>query len=61
LGGRGRRESLEFKASLIYRVSFRTARTSKRNPILKKIYPEAGKMALWLTLLPNLSVLEPIW
>lgn len=35
IGGRGRgrgREFSEFKVSLIYRVSFRTARTTQRNP-----------------------------
>jgi hypothetical protein len=35
LGGRGRRIS-EFKASLVYRVSSRTARTAQRNPVSKK-------------------------
>jgi hypothetical protein len=35
LGGRGRRIS-EFKASLGYRVSSRTARATQRNPISKK-------------------------
>jgi hypothetical protein len=35
LGGRGRRIS-EFEASLIYKVSSRTARTSQRNPVLEK-------------------------
>ena len=34
-GGRGRQIS-EFKASLIYKVSSRTARAIKRNPVLKK-------------------------
>jgi hypothetical protein len=34
LGGRGRQIS-EFKASLVYRVSSRTARTKQRNPVLK--------------------------
>jgi hypothetical protein len=33
-GGRGRQIS-EFKASLVYRVSSRTARTTQRNPISK--------------------------
>ena len=28
--------STEFKASLVYRVSFRTARATQRNPVLKK-------------------------
>jgi hypothetical protein len=35
LGGRGRLIS-EFKASLAYRVSFRTARATQKNPVLKK-------------------------
>jgi hypothetical protein len=35
LGGRGRQIS-EFKASLIYRVSSRTARATQRNPVSKK-------------------------
>jgi hypothetical protein len=32
LGGRGRWIS-EFEASLVYRVSFRTARATQRNPV----------------------------
>jgi hypothetical protein len=35
LGGRGRWIS-EFEASLVYRVSSRTARTTQRNPVSKK-------------------------
>jgi hypothetical protein len=35
LGGRGRQIS-EFEASLVYRVSFRTARAIQRNPVLEK-------------------------
>jgi hypothetical protein len=35
LGGRGRGIS-EFEASLVYRVSSRTARTIQRNPVSKK-------------------------
>jgi hypothetical protein len=35
LGGRGRQIS-EFKASLVYRVSSRIARTTQRNPVLEK-------------------------
>jgi hypothetical protein len=35
LGGRGRRIS-EFEASLVHKVSSRTARTIQRNPVLKK-------------------------
>jgi hypothetical protein len=34
-GGRGRRIS-EFKASLVYKVSSRTARAIQRNPVSKK-------------------------
>jgi hypothetical protein len=34
LGGRGRQIS-KFKASLVYRVSSRTARATQRNPVLK--------------------------
>jgi hypothetical protein len=32
LGGRGRRIS-EFEASLVYRVSYRIARVTQRNPV----------------------------
>jgi hypothetical protein len=35
LGGRGRRIS-EFEASLVYKVSSRTARATHRNPVSKK-------------------------
>jgi hypothetical protein len=35
LGGRGRRIS-EFEASLVYRVSSRTAKATQRNPVLEK-------------------------
>jgi hypothetical protein len=35
LGGRGRRIS-EFEASLLYRVSSRTARAIQRNPVSEK-------------------------
>jgi hypothetical protein len=34
LGDRGRRIS-EFEASLVYKVSSRTARAAQRNPVLK--------------------------
>jgi hypothetical protein len=34
VGGRGRRIS-EFEASLVYKVSFRTARATQRNPVSK--------------------------
>jgi hypothetical protein len=39
LGGRGRRIS-EFKASLVYKVSSRTARATQRNPVSKKPKPK---------------------
>ena len=39
LGGRGRRIS-EFEASLLYRVSSRTARATQRNSVLKKPNPK---------------------
>jgi hypothetical protein len=35
LGGRGRQIS-EFEASLVYKVSSKTARATQRNPVLKK-------------------------
>jgi hypothetical protein len=35
LGGRGRQIS-EFKASLVYKVSSRTARATQRNPVSKQ-------------------------
>jgi hypothetical protein len=37
LGGRDRWIS-EFEASLVYKVSSRTARATQRNPVLKNIY-----------------------
>jgi hypothetical protein len=42
LGGRGRWIS-EFEASLVYRVSSRTARATKRNPVSKKPKPKPKK------------------
>jgi hypothetical protein len=39
LGGRGRWIS-EFKASLVYRVSSRTARATQRNPVSKTTPPK---------------------
>jgi hypothetical protein len=44
LGGRGRRIS-EFEASLVYRVSSRTARATQRNPISKKEKEEKERKA----------------
>jgi hypothetical protein len=41
LGGRGRgRWISEFKASLVYNVSSRTARATPRNPVSNKTNPE---------------------
>jgi hypothetical protein len=42
LGGRGRRIS-EFEASLVYRVSSRTARAIQRNPVLKNHPPKKNQ------------------
>jgi hypothetical protein len=42
LGGRGRQIS-EFEASLVYRVSSRTARTIQRNPVSKNQKPKKPK------------------
>jgi hypothetical protein len=42
LGGRGRQIS-EFKASLVYRVSSRTARATQRNPVSKSQEEEEKK------------------
>jgi hypothetical protein len=42
LGGRGRWIS-EFEASLVYKVSSRTARAIQRNPVLKKQNKQTNK------------------
>jgi hypothetical protein len=42
LGGRGRRIS-EFEASLVYKVSSRTARATQRNPVSKKTKKQKTK------------------
>jgi hypothetical protein len=42
LEGRGRQIS-EFEASLVYRVSSRTARAIQRNPVLKNQKEKKGK------------------
>jgi hypothetical protein len=47
LGGRGRRIS-EFKASLVYKVSSRTAKAIQRNPVLKNKQTKQNKKE-WLT------------
>jgi hypothetical protein len=42
--GRQRKADFEFKASLVYRVIFRTARATQRNPVSKK--PKGEKITL---------------
>ena len=42
MGGRGRRIS-EFEASLVYKVSSRTARATQRNPVSKKPKQKTNK------------------
>ena len=42
MGGRGRQIS-EFKASLVYRVSSRTARATQSNPVSKNTPPQKKK------------------
>jgi hypothetical protein len=42
LGSRGRWIS-EFEASLVYKVSFRTARATQRNPVSKNQKPKKKK------------------
>jgi hypothetical protein len=46
LGGRGRQIS-EFQASLVYRVSSRTARAIQRNPVLEKKKKKAVTLKFW--------------
>jgi hypothetical protein len=38
-------QSSEFKASLVYNVSSRMARATKRNPVLKKTSKQANKQS----------------
>jgi hypothetical protein len=45
LGGRSRQIS-EFKTSLVYRVSSRTARATQRNPVSKKKKKEVNFLRL---------------
>jgi hypothetical protein len=43
-------KSLEFEASLVYRVSARTARATQRNPVLKnQERKEERGLAKWLS------------
>jgi hypothetical protein len=61
LGGRGRQIS-EFKASLVYRMSSRTARATQRNPVLKK-KKKKKKEATCLGMLTNAFMynMKPPW
>jgi hypothetical protein len=45
LGGRGR-QIAEFEASLVYRMSSRTARATQRNPVSKKTNNKTKKWYL---------------
>jgi hypothetical protein len=54
LGGRGRRIS-EFKASLVYRVSSRTARAIQRNPVSKNQKPKSKENKKKYLYLLNIS------
>jgi hypothetical protein len=51
LGGRGRWIS-EFKASLVYRVSSRTARATQRNPVSKNQKKKKKRQKTFLTFRP---------
>jgi hypothetical protein len=48
LGGRGRRIS-EFEASLVYKVSSRTARAIQRNTVSKKERKENPSLKSWIS------------
>jgi hypothetical protein len=43
LGGRSRQISFESEASLVYKVSSRTAKAVQRNPVLKKMKKKKKK------------------
>jgi hypothetical protein len=59
LGGRGRWIS-EFKASLVYRVSSRTARAIQRNSVFKKKPPKIFKGTTFYAVLIIVRDLIPI-
>jgi hypothetical protein len=59
LGGRGRWIS-EFKASLVYRVSSRTARATQRNPVLNTAPPQKKPNKQNKKTKPNTQPLSPI-
>jgi hypothetical protein len=61
LGGRGR---LISEASLVYRVSFRTARATQRNPIKKKKERKEvskGYISLYINELPSPDNFVPLF
>jgi hypothetical protein len=61
LGGRGRgRQISEFKASLVYKVSSRTARAIQRNPVLKKKPKKKKKSGSSYFSLSNPSALSAV-
>jgi hypothetical protein len=60
LGGRGRRIS-EFEASLVYRVSFRTARAAQRNPVSKNQEKKNKRNESQEGWLENVGLLEGDW
>jgi hypothetical protein len=57
LGGRGRRIS-EFKASLVYSLSSRTARATQRNPVSKNNNNNKNQLILTHTYQPVESSLR---
>jgi hypothetical protein len=59
LGSRGRRIS-EFEASLVYKVSSRTARATQRNPVSKNQKPTKQTKNMPLLLLLGILVLVPL-
>jgi hypothetical protein len=45
--GRQRQADFEFEASLVYRVSSRTAKTTQRNPVLKSKKKQNKTKKVW--------------
>jgi hypothetical protein len=58
LGGRGRWIS-EFEASLVYRVSFRTARPIQRNPVSKKQKAKTKQKTFTMCMCAKTSCYQP--
>jgi hypothetical protein len=60
LGGRGRR-IFEFEASLVYKVSSRTARATQRNPVSKtKKHKQTNKQIQQLSILEESSTSKKV-